>query len=97
MLSVLRAAGVNHVIAIDGTPKRLEMAKKLGAKTVINFREATSLEERVRLVKAAANGVGADFAFQCTGAPAAAKDIYEYIRRGRRALRNGLLRQQRRI
>ena len=82
MLSVLRAAGVNHVIAIDGTPKRLEMAKKLGAKTVINFREATSLEERVRLVKAAANGVGADFAFQCTGAPAAAKDIYEYIRRG---------------
>lgn len=82
MLSVLRAAGVNHIIAIDGTPKRLEMAKKLGAKTVINFREATSLEERVRLVKAAANGVGADFAFQCTGAPAAAKDIYEYIRRG---------------
>ncbi len=82
MISVLRAAGVNHIIAIDGTPKRLEMAKKLGAKTVINFRELTTLEERVKLVKNVANGVGADFAFQCTGAPAAAKDIYEYIRRG---------------
>ena len=82
MISVLRAAGVNHIIAIDGTPKRLEMAKKLGAKTVINFRELTTLEERVKLVKSVANGVGADFAFQCTGAPAAAKDIYEYIRRG---------------
>ncbi len=82
MISVLRAAGINHIIAIDGTPKRLEMAKKLGAKTVISFKEVTSLEERVKLVKSVANGVGADFAFQCTGAPAAAKDIYEYIRRG---------------
>ena len=82
MLSVLRAAGINHIIAIDGTPKRLEMAKKLGAKTIINFRDVPELNDRVKLVKATANGVGADFAFQCTGAPAAAKDIYEYIRRG---------------
>ncbi|MBR5139503.1 MAG: zinc-binding dehydrogenase [Clostridia bacterium] len=82
MISVLRAAGVNHIVAIDGTPKRLEMAKKLGAKTVISFKEITSLEERVKIVKEAANGVGVDFAFQCTGAPMAAKDIYEYIRRG---------------
>ena len=82
MISVLRAAGINHIIAIDGTPKRLEMAKKLGAKTVINFKEVTTLEARVKLVKSVANGVGADFAFQCTGAPAAAKDIFEYIRRG---------------
>ena len=82
MISVLRAAGINHIIAIDGTPKRLEMAKKLGAKTIINFKEVTTLEERVQLVKSVANGVGADFAFQCTGAPAAAKDIFEYIRRG---------------
>lgn len=82
MTAVLRAAGINHIIAIDGTPMRLEMAKKLGAKTVISFKEVGTLEERVAMVKKAANGVGADFAFQCTGAPAAAKDIYEYIRRG---------------
>ena len=82
MISVLRAAGVNHIIAIDGTPKRLEMAKKLGAKTVISFKEVATLEERVKIVKGVANGVGADFAFQCTGAPMAAQDIYEYIRRG---------------
>ena len=82
MISVLRAAGVNHIVAIDGTPKRLEMAKKLGAKTVISFKEIASLEERVAIVKGVANGVGVDFAFQCTGAPMAAKDIYEYIRRG---------------
>ena len=82
MCSVLRAAGVNHIIAIDGTPKRLEMAKKLGVKSVISFKDIPSLEERVKTVKKLANGVGVDFAFQCTGAPMAAKDIYEYIRRG---------------
>ena len=82
MISVLRAAGINHIIAVDGTPMRLEMAKKLGAKTVINFREHTTLEERVALVKEVTHGIGADFAFQCTGAPPAAADIYSYIRRG---------------
>ena len=82
MIAVLRAAGINHIIAIDGTPKRLEMAKRMGAKTTINFRECDTLEKRVEAVKAATNGNGADFAFQCTGAPPAAADIYAYIRRG---------------
>ena len=82
MISVLRAAGINHIIAVDGTPMRLEMAKKLGAKTVINFREHQTLDERVAIVKGVTSGAGADFAFQCTGAPPAAADIYAYIRRG---------------
>jgi len=82
MISVLRAAGVNHIVAIDGTPRRLEMAKKLGAKTVISFKDIPALEDRVKLVKSVSSGIGVDFAFQCTGAPMAAKDIYEYIRRG---------------
>ena len=79
---MLRAAGVNHIIAVDGTASRLEMAKKLGAKTTINFREVTTIDERVKIVKSLTGGMGADFAFQCTGAPAAAADIYSYIRRG---------------
>ena len=82
MIAVLRAAGINHIIAIDGTPMRLEMAKRMGAKTTINFREYDTLEKRVAAVKAATCGNGADFAFQCTGAPPAAADIYSYIRRG---------------
>ena len=82
MACVLRAAGINHIIAIDGTQTRLDMAKKLGVKTVINFKEAKTLEERVELVKEACGGNLADFAFQCTGVPAAAADIYSYIRRG---------------
>ena len=82
MVAVLRAAGINHIIAVDGSEKRLEMAQKLGVKTVINFREADTLEKRVALVKDVTNDMGVDFAFQCTGAPPAAADIYSYIRRG---------------
>lgn len=82
MCAVLRAAGINHVIAIDGAEKRLDMAKKLGAKTTINFKEVTDAAERVRIVKELSDGQGADFAYQCTGAPAAAASIYDYIRRG---------------
>ncbi len=82
MIAVLRAAGINHIIAIDGTPKRLEMAKKFGVKTCINFREADTLDKRLEIVRGATDGSGADFAYQCTGAPAAASDVYSYIRRG---------------
>ena len=81
-IAVLRAAGINHIIAVDGNAKRLEMAKRLGAKTTINFRELDTLDKRVEAVKAVSDGIGADFAFQCTGAPMAAADIYAYIRRG---------------
>ena len=84
MLAVLRAAGVNHIIAVDGSEKRLEMARKLGAKTIINFKDsnADTIEKRIAIVKSVTDGSGADFAYQCTGAPAAAADIYGFIRRG---------------
>jgi L-iditol 2-dehydrogenase len=58
------------------------MAKRLGCKTTVNFRNATTLEARLDLIKGVTDGMGADFAFQCTGAPQAAADVYSYIRRG---------------
>ena len=54
----------------------------MGATDVINFRELKTIEERVAKVKELTHGFGADFVFQCTGAPIAAADIYSYIRRG---------------
>ena len=83
MLTVLRAAGVNHIIAVDGNEDRLKIAQKLGAKTTICFKrpDEDTLDKRVAKIKAVSNG-GVDFAFQCTGAPIAAADIFSYIRRG---------------
>ena len=81
-IAVAKAFGINHLIALDGDAQRLEMAKRLGAHTTINFKEIPELQDRVNAVKAVTTGMGADFAFQCTGAPAAAADVYKYIRRG---------------
>ena len=84
MITVLRAAGINHIIAVDGNEDRLKVAQRMGAKTTVCFKRPTedTLDKRVAKVKEIANGVGVDFAFQCTGAPVAAADIYSYIRRG---------------
>ena len=67
---------------VDGNAKRLEVAKRMGAKTFVNFHDAKTLEDRVKLVKDVTDGMGADFVFQCTGAPPAASDAYSYVRRG---------------
>jgi L-iditol 2-dehydrogenase len=82
VVAVLKTQGYSNIVAIDGTEQRLEMAKKLGASHTINFREYKSLDEKVAFVKNITHGLGADFAFQCTGAPAAAAEVWKYVRRG---------------
>ncbi len=81
-IACVKAAGINHIIAIDGNAARLEMAKKMGAKTTINFKDVPTLEGRLEIVKSLTGNLGADWAFQCTGVPQAASDVYKYIRRG---------------
>lgn len=82
MIATLRTAGVDRIIAVDGNENRLNFAKTLGAEETVNFKELPELQQRVEAVKAMTDGVGADFAYQCTGNPHAASDVYKYIRRG---------------
>lgn len=82
MTAVLKASGINYIIALDGDAKRLDMAKRLGAQKTVNFKETPDLDARIADVKSVTDGVGVDFAFQCTGAPKAAADVYKFIRRG---------------
>ncbi|MFR1982890.1 MAG: hypothetical protein ACLS4Z_03480 [Christensenellaceae bacterium] len=76
MLSVLRRASIRHCDRRH--PKRLEMAKKLGA-TVINFREHLSRARQAG--EAAANGVEARFCLPVHGRSAAAGHLRIYPRR----------------
>ena len=82
MIAVLKTAGVYNIIALDGDEQRLNMAKRFGALTTINFKDTKTLDERLNIIKGINFGMGADFAFQCTGSPAAASDIWKYVRRG---------------
>lgn len=81
-IAVLKAAGVVKIIAVDGVETRLELAKEMGATDIINFKELSTIDERVAKVKELTGGFGADFVFQCTGVPQAAADAYKYLRRG---------------
>ncbi len=82
MLAAVRAAGTQHIIALDGDESRLDMAKRMGAETAINYKNYAGIPEIIGAVKEATKGRGAHFGFQCTGVPAAASNIYKYIQRG---------------
>lgn len=81
-IAVLRTMGVQNIVAVDGNASRLEFAKRMGADETVNFTEFKGVEALAEGVKAAFGGYFADFAFQCTGSPAAHSNIYKFIRNG---------------
>lgn len=81
-IAVLRTMGIENITAVDGQQKRLEFAKKMGADKTVNFTEHKGIEALTGAVEATFGGHLADFAFQCTGAPAAHSNIYKFIRNG---------------
>jgi L-iditol 2-dehydrogenase len=81
MIATVFASGVGNIIAIDAVPQRLEMARQMGASTTLDIK-ALGTEATLAAIHAATKGRGADFAFQCTGVPAAAAQIFKFIRRG---------------
>ncbi|MBQ7446260.1 MAG: zinc-binding dehydrogenase [Clostridia bacterium] len=81
-IAVLRTLGIENIVAVDGNPKRLEFAKRMGACGTANYREIKGLDNLVEAVKDAFGGQLADFGFQCTGAPGGHSNIYKFIRNG---------------
>ena len=81
-IAVLRTMGIENIVAVDGNEKRLAFAKGLGAENSVNFKNTNGIEELTSAVKNAFGGYLADFAFQCTGSPAAHSNIYKFIRNG---------------
>lgn len=73
--------GIQNIIAIDGDDQRLSYARDLGADYTFNFKNYKDFETMCDAVHEVTNG-GVDFAFQCTGVPSAAGNIYKFIRRG---------------
>ncbi|MDK2799082.1 MAG: L-iditol 2-dehydrogenase [Clostridiales bacterium] len=81
LIAVVRTLGIQNIVAVDGDQKRLEMAKRLGATETINFKDYSGLEEMIKAINKVTDG-GAHFAFQCTGVPQAAANIWKFVRRG---------------
>ena len=81
-IAILKTMGVQNICAVDGEQKRLDFAKKMGAKMTVNFKDHKGIEALAGAVKDAFGGHLADFAFQCTGSPVAHANIYKFIRNG---------------
>lgn len=81
-IAVLRTMGIENIVAVDGEEKRLAFAKEMGAGATVNFKEHKGIEALSGAVANAFGGHLADFAFQCTGSPAAHANIYKFIRNG---------------
>jgi len=81
-IAILRTMGIENIVAVDGEAGRLEFAKELGASVVVNFKDYQGIEALTQGVTEAFGGKPADFAFQCTGSPAAHSNIYKFIRNG---------------
>lgn len=81
-IAVLRTMGIENITAVDGNQMRLDFAKKLGASHTVSFKDFQGIEALAGGVAASFGGHLADFAFQCTGNPAAHANIYKFIRNG---------------
>ena len=81
-IAVLRTMGIENITAVDGEPKRLEFARRMGANQTVNFKDYKGIENLAKAVEDSFGGHLADFAFQCTGSPVAHANIYKFIRNG---------------
>ncbi|WP_234044355.1 zinc-dependent alcohol dehydrogenase [Haloferula rosea] len=82
MIAVLRTAGVNNIIAIDGNPDRLKLAAELGADETLNYKDYSGIDDLAAKVESLTKGVGAHAGFQVTGVPQAFANLFKCIRRG---------------
>jgi threonine dehydrogenase-like Zn-dependent dehydrogenase len=58
-----RLRGASRIIAVDSVPARLEMARRMGADEVVNFKQVDAVEEIMRLTA----GRGVDAAIEALG------------------------------
>jgi L-iditol 2-dehydrogenase len=81
-IQLLRRAGAGDVIAVGHSPRRLEVARALGATQILNARE----EDTLTAIQELTHGFGADVVLECAGTKATWETAVEVARRGGRIL-----------
>lgn len=83
-VGICRAAGVSHIVASDVNPTRLELARRMGAHSVVTPDQATAA------VHAATDGLGVDVALEMSGVPQAIHQALALVRVGGRVQMLGI-------
>jgi threonine 3-dehydrogenase len=77
-VGICRAAGASRIIACDINPRRLELARNMGAHDVVRPEEAAAV------VKRWTDGLGVDVALEMSGVPSAVHQALDLVRLGGR-------------
>ena len=77
-----KSLGATDIVVVDVMPKRLEMAKELGASAVINGME----EDTISRCKELVGELGADIVFETAGSQITAKQAPQIVARGGRIM-----------
>ena len=77
-VGICRAAGASRIIASDVNPKRLELARAMGAHDAVHPKDADAA------VHAATDGLGVDIVLEMSGVPAAVHQALALVRVGGR-------------
>lgn len=77
-VGICRAAGASRIIASDVNPRRLELARAMGAHDAVQPQDAAAA------VKAATDGLGVDVVLEMSGVPAAVHQALALVRVGGR-------------
>jgi S-(hydroxymethyl)glutathione dehydrogenase/alcohol dehydrogenase len=81
-LNVIQGAalsGAGHIIAVDLSPRKLEMAKTFGATDIVQAGGSTDVP---MAIKGLTGGLGVDYAFEVIGVADVILQAYQSIRRG---------------
>ena len=81
-IAVAKEMGADAVIAIDGVPSRLELAKRFGADEVIDISQLQEPAERIAKVKALTQNRGGDIVVEVVGLPAVVPEGLQMLREG---------------
>ena len=83
----LRYSGAGLIIIQDLFNSRLDMAKRMGADILIDGN--LPLEERLKQVREATDGVGPDVVVETAGVPVAFRESLDFVRRGGKLIEVG--------
>lgn len=75
-----RLMGASLIVAVEGVPERIAMARRLGADVVVNFRQEDALEE----IRRATGGRGVDVAIEALGTQGTFESCLRALRPGGR-------------
>lgn len=81
-LQACRVMGATEIVVSDVIPKRLAMAKKLGAMAVVNGKEENTVDRVHELL----GDWGADIVFETAGSPVTARQTTQLVMRGGRIM-----------